>query len=214
VAHQEGIVKFELKFTSAPALQFDVLCELNAWRKILFMTELVGQTPKRYEGYGYGNVSQRLEPIAQPHPGRFAISGTQTGGLATLTPQHYAVVLECLPECNTVLAEGPIHPSAESLTHGVIYELDDRARFVFHAHSPEVWRCAKALDIPTTSEDVPYGTPEMAEEVRRLFRDEPVRERLIFAMGGHADGVIAYGGTAEEAGGVMLAYLARAFACA
>jgi ribulose-5-phosphate 4-epimerase/fuculose-1-phosphate aldolase len=111
-----------------------------------------------------------------------------------------------------VLAEGPIHPSAESLTHGMVYELDESARFVFHAHSPELWRCAQVLDIPTTRESVPYGTPEMAEEVRRLFRDTPVREKLIFAMGGHEDGVITFGRTGAEAGAAMLDHLARAFA--
>ena len=30
-------------------------------------------------------------------------------------------------------------------------------------------------------------------------------------MGGHEDGIIAFGRTADEAGGVMLTYLSRAF---
>lgn len=56
------------------------------------------------------------------------------------------------------------------------------------------------------------GTPEMAREVRRLFPHTAVRERMIFAMGGHEDGVVAFGHTSEQAGTVMLAILARALA--
>ena len=212
MTQKEGVVKFQLQFDAAPALPPEALRELNAWRKVLFLTQLVGQTPGRYEGYGYGNVSQRLEPIDPQYPRRFVISGTQTGKLAELNPAHFAIVLQCWPERNTVLAEGPIQPSSESLTHGTIYELDDTARFVFHVHSPDIWRCTRALGIPTTLESIAYGTPQMADEVRRLFRDEPVREKRIFAMGGHEDGVISFGQTAEQAGCVMLTYLARAFA--
>ena len=52
----------------------------------------------------------------------------------------------------------------------------------------------------------------MAEEVRRLFRDTSVRQRGIFAMGGHEDGVVSFGRSAEEAGNVMVDCLVRAFA--
>jgi hypothetical protein len=51
----------------------------------------------------------------------------------------------------------------------------------------------------------------MAAETRRLFRDEKVRAGGIFAMGGHEDGVVAFGRTAEAAGTVLLCVLARAF---
>ena len=208
----EGVVKFQLQYMAGPALPFDQLRELNAWRRILFMTNLVGQDPNRYGGFGYGNVSEKLEPVWPEYPLCFAISGTQTGGLPCLTQEHYAIVLECRPEDNCVAATGPIQPSSESLTHGTLYELDDSLRYVLHVHSPDIWQHARALDIPTTREDVSYGTPAMAEEVRRLFRDTRVRERCIFVMGGHEHGVVSFSHTAIEAGTVMLAYLARAFA--
>jgi hypothetical protein len=51
----------------------------------------------------------------------------------------------------------------------------------------------------------------MAAETRRLLRDEAVRAGGIFAMGGHEDGLVAFGRTAEEAGTVLLRALARAF---
>jgi hypothetical protein len=50
----------------------------------------------------------------------------------------------------------------------------------------------------------------MSDEVRRLFRETDVRARRLFSMGGHEDGLVAFGTTAEEAGTVLLHHLARA----
>ena len=44
----------------------------------------------------------------------------------------------------------------------------------------------------------------MAAEVQRLFNETDVQEQKIFAMGGHEDGVIAFGTSAEEAGDILL----------
>ncbi len=199
---QEGVIKFQLDFTPAPAVA-DV-GELNAWRDWLYERELLGQDPLRYEGYGFGNVSRRLTPAemppgASPEARAFVISGTQTGSLAHLGPEHYAVVLACFPAENRVVAEGPIQPSSESMTHGTIYAVDAAIRFVMHVHSPEIWRHADALGLPTTRADVPYGSPAMADEVRRLFAETDVAAQRIFAMAGHEDGVVSFGVTAREA---------------
>jgi L-ribulose-5-phosphate 4-epimerase len=119
------------------------------------------------------------------------------------------VVTGCYPAENRLVAHGPVQPSSESLTHGAIYVLDSRILWVVHAHSPEIWRNAAALGLPMTGA-VPYGTPAMAEEVQRLFHASDLPEKRIFGMAGHEDGIVTFGRTAEEAGGVMLAYLARA----
>ncbi len=209
MSNTEGVIKFQMDFTPAPALPWAQLRELNAWRRIMVMLELIGQTPERYSGYGFGNISCRLD--ADRAPGcqhRFAITGTQTGGLADLTDSHYVVVTACYAEENRLVAAGPVQPSSESLTHGTVYELDDNIRWVMHAHSPHIWRNAAELAVPMTA-DVPYGTPEMAREVRRLFAESDVAVKGIFGMAGHEDGIVTFGHTAEEAGTVMLAYLAR-----
>ena len=60
-----------------------------------------------------------------------------------------------------------------------------------------------------TRADVAYGTPEMADEVRRLFCETDVRQLRIFGMAGHEDGIVTFGRTADEAGSAMLGALAR-----
>ncbi len=50
----------------------------------------------------------------------------------------------------------------------------------------------------------------MADEVRRLFRETDVRKLKIFGMAGHEDGIITFGHTAEEAGQVLVDWLAKA----
>lgn len=209
MSHEEGVIKFQMQYTPAPALAEDAVRELNAWRKILVLLEVIGQDPARYAGYGFGNVSRRMEPFdAQPNMRRFLITGTQTGEIADLGPEHFVVVTQCHPEQNLTVAEGPVKPSSESMTHGAVYAMDPEIRWVFHGHSPHIWRAASRMGIPTTRESVPYGTPEMSDEVCRLFQESDVRSRKIFSMGGHEDGVVTFGRTADEAGSILLAALA------
>jgi len=207
---QEGVIKYRCDFTPAPPLPYEELRELNAWRRLMFLIRLIGQDPDRYGGYGYGNISRRLDAVARAegqYP--FIITGSQTGGKPELGPEDYVVVTACYPDENRLVARGPIKPSSESLTHGTVYALDERILWVLHAHSPEIWHHAEQLDIPSTA-NVPYGSPEMAAEVRRLFAESDLPQKRIFVMAGHEDGVVTFGHTAEETCFTMLSYLARA----
>ena len=201
----EGVIKFKLLFKEAAAAPADTLSELNRWRGILWKQALIGQDPARYEGYGFGNVSQRTGDFNSPRGKRsFIISGTQTGHLPELDSSHYTYVMTYDAASNDVRAEGPIKPSSESLTHGMIYDLDNKIHVVLHVHSQDIWLTADKLGIPVTNASVPYGTPEMAAEVQRLFNETDVRKQKIFSMGGHEDGIVSFGTTAEEAGDVLL----------
>jgi hypothetical protein len=86
----------------------------------------------------------------------------------------------------------------------MIYDLDNAIRIVLHVHSPDIWLAADSLGIPVTDSAVPYGTPQMAAEVQRLFKETDVHEQKIFSMGGHEDGVVSFGTSAEEAGEILL----------
>ena len=209
----EGVIKYRLDFTPSPPLTQADIEHINHWRNLLYRHQLIGQDPARYGGYGYGNLSLRLEPFeAVPALRRFVISGSQTGHLPELGPEHYTIVTECYPEENRLVAHGPIRPSSESLTHAAVYALDTKIRAVFHAHSPEIWQAAARLGIPTTRDDVPYGTPAMAAEVTRLYTTTRVAQQRIFSMGGHEDGIVSFGESAEQAGEILLAALAAATA--
>jgi ribulose-5-phosphate 4-epimerase/fuculose-1-phosphate aldolase len=91
-----------------------------------------------------------------------------------------------------------VQASSEALTHAAIYELDAGIRAIAHVHSGELWD--RLLDrIPTTSPDVPYGTPEMAREFRRLYRESGFAETGVAVMAGHAEGLVAVAGDIHEA---------------
>lgn len=206
---EEGVIKFDLRFTAGPPVVMETLTELNTWRHILWEHALIGQDPARYEGYGFGNISQRTGPRNQPRGKRqFVISGTQTGHLENLDNRHYACVTAYDAETNLVVAEGPVRPSSESMTHGVIYDLDNELRAMLHVHSPDIWNSAFSQGIPATNAAVDYGTPEMSREVERLYSQTDVRHKGIFSMGGHEDGIVAFGHSVEEAGNILLAALA------
>jgi hypothetical protein len=165
---------------------------------------LIGRDPGLYDGYAYGNISVRA--------GRgFVISGTQTGGKATLTAEDLAWVQDVDPARNRLRATGPVRPSSEAMTHGQIYLTLPAAAAVIHAHSAMIWRRATALGLPLTAPEAGYGTPAMAAEVGRLLATA-TSDSGGFAMGGHEDGVAVYAADMDTAGGLMLDLLARASA--
>ena len=58
--------------------------------------------------------------------------------------------------------------------------------------------------LQTTNKEVPYGTSDMANEIKRLFRESDVNYEKILVMGGHKEGVVSFGETLEEAGNILL----------
>ncbi len=206
----EGVIKFQLEFTLAAAPQWDALSELNAWRRILYLTGLIGQQPDLYDGYAYGNVSVRLPGCSDGINPSFVICGTQTGGIPELGAEHYTTVLSCKLRKNKVVARGPVRPSSEAMSHSMIYRQSTKTGCVLHAHSSVIWNHADQLGLPVTAASIPYGTPQMAEAVELLFQQGDLAQQRILSMAGHQDGIISFGADPCEAGTVMLQTLARA----
>src|SRR4051812_30949700 len=137
---------------------------------------MIGVEPN---GIGFGNVSIRAERANQ-----FYITGSGTGGLERLSPEHYSLVVDYDFARNWLRCNGRVVASSESLTHAAIYEADRDIAAVFHVHSAVLWKRWRGV-LPTTNADVEYGTPAMAAEVRRLFAESDVRQKQIFVMAGH-----------------------------
>ena len=200
---REGVIKFQLDFNEGPAPEPDLLTVLNAWRSIFLQLGLLGQDPERYQGYGFGNLSRRLSGDA------FLISGTQTGHLSELSAEHYAKVISCDPFSNSVTATGQIKPSSEALSHAILYQKNPAISWVMHLHSPDIFKNNLELNLTTTSPAAEYGTPEMATEIEYAVTSSNSNSGLI-VMGGHEDGILAYGTSAEETGLLVLKTLAIA----
>ena len=196
----EGVVKYQLDYKESPPVTLDAIREVNAWRRIFFMLGLIGQDTERYGGYSYGNVSCRLKHNEEA----FLITGTQTGHIPELGPEHYTTVITCDPVDNNIAASGPVKPSSEALTHGALYHADQSIQFVFHVHSPEIWCHADSMGLTITDANIQYGTPEMAQEFERMISVKDVQQRPIIVMGGNEDGVVSFGSTAERAGSELI----------
>ncbi|MGI9088577.1 MAG: class II aldolase/adducin family protein [Chthoniobacterales bacterium] len=187
---ETGVVKFQcdhLEREPAPFASFD---ELNATRHALVRRGLIGVDA---HGVGFGNLSVRDGATKQ-----FFITGSGTGGLSELGLRNYAKVTAYDFARNWLRCEGRMIASAESLTHAAVYEADPTASAILHVHSHDLWKRGRKI-LPTTTEAIEYGTPAMAAEVRRLFAETDVRERRIFVMAGHADGVVVFGKNLAEA---------------
>lgn len=195
----EGVIKFRLSLTNGPAPTDDQCWILEKWRSQFYKLGFIGEYPN--ENIGYGNLSSRMEEKS------FIITGSQTGHLSHLETHHYTKVIDCDLKSGLVKAEGLISPSSESLTHYAIYEANSAIQFVFHIHHPKIWQQLHDPQYDSISENIPYGTQDMANAASMLLKN---KTSGFFVMKGHEDGIISYGKTADEAG-ENLAALYRMF---
>jgi L-ribulose-5-phosphate 4-epimerase len=142
--------------------------------------------------------------------GTFLITASQTGHWETLTPAGYARITDFDLGQNLVRSKGMNHPSSETMTHLAAYGSNPRVQFVFHVHSPEIWNARDDLDLPVTDPGIEGGTVEMFYEVQRLLKNRDNYWKGILAMGGHTDGILAWGESANAAGINLLFLLSRA----
>jgi L-ribulose-5-phosphate 4-epimerase len=188
-------VKFTYQRACADVAPFDQLLEINACRRKLRDLQLIGVDSN---GIGFGNLSVR-----NGGTGNFYITGSATGGLADLALTDFVRVVAYDFQKNWLRYEGSAIPSSESLTHAAIYESDPSTSAVIHCHDSDLWRTL--LDrIPTTSDAIAYGTPEMAYEIMRLFKVRDLRSKQIFVMAGHESGIVVFGKNLEEAFDVLM----------
>lgn len=189
MTNETGYVKFNCQWIKDNPVDNGLIQELNHYRTKLYQLGLIGMYPN---GIGYGNMSIRLGNK------QFLITGTATGHLHLLTNEHYTTVTSYNFKENSLTCRGPIQASSESLTHAAIYESSPETLAVIHVHNLALWKLLKNK-VPTSAATVEYGTPEMALEIQRLFRETDVRMKQILVMAGHEEGIISFGPTVEEA---------------
>ncbi len=190
----EGYIKFNCEWKKDAPLASAQLVEIQKARQQMYLWGLIGAYDN---GIGFGNISQRLQD------NQFIISGSTTGQLSTIHAQHYCSVTDFDIDRNLVYCKGPIIASSESMSHAVIYQECPEINAVIHIHQLDLWR-QLLHQIPTTSVQATYGTPEMAKEIIRLLQETTVRsEERFFAMAGHEEGLIAFGRSMQEAVAVV-----------
>ncbi len=190
----EGYIKFHCNWIKADPLSINQLLQINRWRDTLYNLGYIGAYNN---GIGFGNISIRCDNST------FIITGSATGGFKTLNGNHYVLVNDYNLLQNSLTCTGPIKASSESLSHAAIYECSQETNAVIHIHNFNMWE--KLIhNVPTTREEIPYGTPEMAIEIKRLFKSTNVKTEKIISMAGHQEGIIAFGNTLDEAGEILL----------
>ncbi len=190
--NDEDYIKFDLDWAEAPAIQPCMIEEINFYRTKLYQLGLIGQTA---DGIGFGNISIRTDK------NKFLVSGSQTGGMPILGTQHYTIVEKFDIARNKIWCRGPVKASSESLAHATVYfysqSNDSQSNAVIHVHNPVIW--TKYLNkLPTTDESVPYGTPGIAYEIKRILSASENQPANVIIMGGHESGIIIHGNSADE----------------
>jgi hypothetical protein len=191
----EGVIKYTLEYSVSAPPADDLTC-LNSWRSILHELHLVGQSPDLYQGYGYGNLSQRRSSETD----EFVITASQTGQYRVLTAEQYVAIEDCCVERNRVRAKGAMPPSSEAMSHAIIYQLSPATQCVMHIHDQRLWHYALENDMPATGSQVEFGTVSMAQEIERLMREAELVNTGLLAMAGHEDGLISFGDSVNQAG--------------
>lgn len=187
----EGYIKFNCNWDqTAWQIPEEIYNQLETARTELCKLGLIGMYP---DGVGFGNISVRVGGDLS-----FIITGSATGQFTQLKPEHYALVHEFSFSGNSISCKGQTKASAESLSHAAVYESLPEVGAVVHVHNLCLWE--KLLNrFPSTSAGIEYGTPEMAYAVARLASEIDGRADKIIVMGGHREGILAFGSTLSEA---------------
>jgi L-ribulose-5-phosphate 4-epimerase len=190
----EGYIKFNcLLKEEISGLSDENYLLLNSWRNKLYQLGLIGCYPG---DIGYGNISIRSGK-------GFIITGTGTGCREKLVKDDYVKVNHYDFAMNEIHCTGKIKASAESLTHAAVYEARPETMAVIHIHNLELWEKYAGV-LPTTPITIEYGTPEIALAVKSLCLQESLTNNEVIIMGGHKEGIIAYGNNLDDAGNKIL----------
>jgi L-ribulose-5-phosphate 4-epimerase len=186
----EGYIKFNCHWKQQDIdIPEQLLGSMEKERSRLHALGLIGMYP---DGIGFGNISVKTDD------GQFLITGSATGQFLKLNQTHYALVTSYSFAENSISCIGLTRASAESLTHAAVYEASPETGAVVHIHCRWLWD--KLLNVlPTTSPEIEYGTPEMADAVKKLAAQTSSHFEKIIIMGGHQEGILAFANTLEEA---------------
>jgi len=186
----EGYIKFNCIWEQKEIqIEPSLLIELESARTRLYELGLIGMYP---DGIGFGNISVKSDKGSS-----FIITGSATGQFKKLKPSHYAQVTGYNFAQNTISCIGQTKASAESLSHAAVYESIPEVGAVVHIHCLWLWEKLMNSNL-TTSREVEYGTPEMAEAIQHLISVMKTDEKVI-VMGGHREGILVFGSNLSEA---------------
>ncbi|MBD3249940.1 HAD-IA family hydrolase [Candidatus Woesearchaeota archaeon] len=192
---EEGYIKFKCHLKKTKPVSKKKIKDLNRYRQKLYNLGLIGAYPNKV---GYGNLSKKDEDII--------ITGTATGNYKKLENKHYSRITGYDLKKNELWCEGQIKASSESMTHAALYGCSEEIGAVLHVHSIKMWK--RYLNkLPTTSKKAAYGTPEMADEMKRLYKKTSFKNKKIAVLGGHKEGIISFGKDLKEAYDILLSYL-------
>ncbi|MBT4723287.1 HAD-IA family hydrolase [Candidatus Falkowbacteria bacterium] len=193
---EEGYIKFNYKWIDKATLSGKDVKELNSYRQKLYKMKFIGKVDRTT---GYGNVSQRKKGK------QFIITGSKTGLINKLAAKDYSLVKNYDFKKNSLTCEGKTVASSETLSHAIIYELSKQTNAIIHIHNKNLWK--KLLNkVPTTSKTATYGTIDMTNEIKRLFKQTRLKDEKILTMAGHPDGIIVFGRDLCEAFSVLMKY--------
>ena len=188
----DGVVKYSLEFEQTEALAINECNEIEEIRQRLYALGLIGAYDN---GIGYGNISLRYKNSKE-----FLITATQTGELKELNQKHYSLVTNVNFDTFKTYAKGCSKPSSESITHAAIYELNKDINAVIHVHNEKLWDfMLENRNNYLCTNDTPYGTPEMVEDINNMYKDKDALLNNAFVMKGHFEGVVTFGKDLKEA---------------
>lgn len=191
----EGYIKYSITWQDAELPAACNTDDILHFRNRLHELQFIGENA---DGIGYGNISKRYGS-----DNTFIITGTQTGRISLAQKNDLSLVTQFDIANNSLLCSGKIKASSEALTHAAFYTADKNIHAVIHVHHADMWQSLKD-QVPTTDKDVAYGTPQMANEIFRLYsQPETVLQKIIITAG-HQDGIFTFGKDLQEAWDVLM----------
>ncbi len=171
--------------------EFEILEKLIEFRAKLWDLKVIGQIGE----VSFGNVSHRLSDSA------FAISQSNTGGKRQLCSDEFFIVeIDNQDFSSLNFIRGSMtetrKPSRDTAIHGALYSASKEINVVVHFHHPFIWKDFYEV-FPTTSENSPECSIELAKEVFNICKSLDLENSWIIILGSHKDGILTFGNNLE-----------------
>lgn len=131
---------------------------------------------------GWGNISYRKE-------NGFVINATKES-IGKLNGKKLVFVKSADWKKKSVKVIGLKEPSSECFMHAAAYELRKDINVVLHLHDDLVLKHSKELRVKETKVEKPYGTIELAKEIKKVLGKEnciAIKNHGILALGKNSD---------------------------
>lgn len=161
--------------------------DIEFCRKLLYPTQIIHYDQDNH--LHHGSISKRSHQL------EFVMSAEETGHLPELILKHYTCIKSTHLDKGSFEAIGAMLPSQVVFMHYSIYESRPDIHAIIQGQNNQIWKFMKESNAPKISQDIPYGSIKMMEEIKTMIANKKIN---YFFMEGYQGQFFIFAGDSKK----------------